>query len=213
MVGETTRRTNAYPSGGPGRAMVSLDTGSHGGSPAVYECSRCETTLVASRAPDDLVCCDESMQRLEGEAGLLREPSVDDVLRQVFGLSHNAIVSCIVVIERGPMTAAEVADVVGVSSNTVSSALGPLVDAGILERYERNLKRGGTVNVYESASVAVQQRIYRRGLYQWVRRAIEAINAFDLDDLKRQYRRDDPPADPAPERAVIYWESGPDGVR
>lgn len=188
--------------------MVSLDTGTSGEAPAVFECGRCETTLVASRAPDDLVCCGESMQRLEGGSGLLREPSVDDVLRQVFGLSHNAIVSCIVVIERGPMTAAEVADVVGVSTSTVSNALGPLVDAGILERYERNLKRGGTVHVYEAAPTEIQQRIYRRGLYQWVRQAIEAVDAFDLDALKHQYRREDGSADPTAERAVIYWESG-----
>lgn len=150
------------------------------------------------------------MDPLETDEGLLHEPDIDAILREVFGLSHNAIVICIVVIERGPITTEEIAEVVDVSSSTVSNVLRRLVAAGILERYERNLKRGGTVKVYEAVSLDAQQRIYRRALYQWVRSAIEEINGFDVEALKEQYRSDEPGPGPTGERAAVYWDSGRD---
>ncbi|MFB6110822.1 MAG: helix-turn-helix domain-containing protein [Halodesulfurarchaeum sp.] len=190
--------------------MVSLDTGTDGGSPRVYECHHCETTLVSSQEPDEVVCCDEPMAQLDAEEGTLNTPDIETVLRDVFGLSHNAIVICIVVIERGPITTGEIADIVGVSTSTVTKVLGHLVEMGILERFERNLTSGGTVNVYDSVPIDDQQRIYRRGLYQWMSSAIEEINAFELERLKEQYRPTESKAAEPAEQAAIYWDGGTD---
>lgn len=149
------------------------------------------------------------MTILDGnETGLLNEPEFEVILREVFGLSHNAIITCIVVIERGPITAEEIADIIDVSSSTVSMALGNLVAAGILERFERNLQSGGTVNVYESVPLETQQTIYRRALFHWLSKSIERINEFDLEELKARYRTEEEVQGNPRERATIYWETG-----
>lgn len=190
--------------------MVSLDTGTDGGTPRVYECQHCGTTLVSSQEPDELVCCGEPMAQLEAGEGALNTPDIEMLLSDVFGLSHNAIVICIVVIEHGPITTSEIADIVDVSTSTVTEVLGHLVEAGILERFERNLTSGGTVNVYEAVPYEDQQRIYRRGLYQWVSSAIEEIDAFELERLKEQYRSTEAETAEPVEQAAIYWDGGTD---
>ena len=187
--------------------MVSLDVGiGEEGSPEAYECQHCNTTLVASQEPDDLTCCGDPMVPIEGEEAVLNEPDLDTILRDIFGLSRNAIVICIVVIERGPMTVADVANVVGLSESTVSSTLDDLVEVGILERSRRNLKTGGTVNVYETAPFERQQRLYRRGLFRWVSESIERIAEFDIEGLKAQYRREEP-TDEDRDESAIYWDT------
>lgn len=187
--------------------MVSLDTGSGQGTPRVYECEQCDTTLVSSKELDEIRCCDEPMAPLKGDQGLLNDPDIQVILKEVFGLSHNAIVICIVVIERGPITIDEIADIVELSSTTVSNVLDHLVDAGILENFEKNLKSGGTVNLYKAVSLETQQQIYRRGLYQWLGKSIEKINEFEIEALKAKYRSEEPVPRGKGDQASIYWET------
>lgn len=158
-------------------------------SAVVYECESCQTTLVASGEPDTLQCCGEAMTRLDSDPQdeLVNEPDIETLWKDVFGLSETTILICICVMMDEPTTIDEIAEMVDVSESTVSNHLQPLVDAGILSKSVRNLRDGGTVNVYTGAPVEIQQAIYRRGLYTWVAAAIDLIDEYSLDDLKEPY--------------------------
>ena len=188
--------------------MVSLDVGTNGTeSPRLYECSECTATLIASRDPDDVVCCGVPMARVDRVAAPLQEPDIEALLEEILGLSRNTIVVCIYVMERGPTTVPEIAEDVGLSESAVSTNLTHLVDAGILERSQRNLTNGGSVNVYTAVPAETQRRIYRRGLYQWFRDGIELIDEFDLEGLKEQYRRDESETATEDGMSSVYWDS------
>ncbi|MDR5673255.1 Transcriptional regulator, contains HTH domain [Halalkaliarchaeum sp. AArc-CO] len=190
--------------------MVSLDVGTNGTErPRLYECSECTATLIASRDPDGVVCCGEPMTRVDRVSTPLQDPDLEAVLEEVLGLSRNTIVVCIYVMERGPTTVPEIAEDVGLSESAVSTKLTHLVEAGILERSQRNLTNGGSVNVYTAVSAETQRRIYRRGLYQWFREAIELIDEFDLEELKERYRKEESETetDTETELSSVYWDS------
>lgn len=184
--------------------MVSLDVGSDlGEEPRIYECEHCRTTLVASQPPEELVCCDEEMVPVGEDARALGEPDLNRLLGDVFGLSRSTILVCIFVIERGPTTIADAAEELGLGETTVSDGLDHLREAGIVTRSQRNLTGGGTVYVYSAVPFEEQQRIYRLGLYRWITEAIQLIDEFDLEELKEEYRKEEPDRDG--EEPQIYW--------
>lgn len=102
-------------------------------------------------------------------------PELEDVLRAVFGMSRSELELCILLMEGGPMTAAELADRIGLDRSLVNRHLNHLEAICVVERGTRLVRTGGCVNVYEHAAIEDIEDSFEQMLSHWMAAALYHI--------------------------------------
>lgn len=164
------------------------------GTFGVFECDVCGNVGLGSGG---IVCCDRPMEPT-GERdtpGSLdrsgsgdgdgdepgRDPSLDDLLRTVYGMSSTELEICLCVMEGGDVTVQELADQVGYDRSVVTRHLNHLVELGVVERRRQLLERGGHVYAYTPVAPEAVRRRLGWGFLDWTRAAAGLI-----DELSRE---------------------------
>lgn len=132
----------------------------------VFECPNCDNTVLAlGRDDPPMSCHDESMKPVTDVEMRVKPPDVRQVLLDAFGLPKTGLDSCLCVIGEGPLSASEVADMLGYDRSTVTRYLNKLVELGLLQRTELNREEGGVVKAYHSVDLERMRRETLVGFY------------------------------------------------
>jgi len=184
---------------------IDLETQSH----SIYECEQCGTitlALVPAGGDADLSCHGTAMTELTEVDVDTETPDLRQVLLDVFDLPKPGIDICLCVISQGPVSAAEIGDMLEYETSTVSRYLNDLVEIGLLEKSQLNRQNGGYVNVYHSIDIEEMRRETLLGFYAWAGRAASLIEGANLQ--KEQYLSE---GDSGSLRDVFWSEFSDDG--
>jgi predicted transcriptional regulator len=146
----------------------------------VFECDICGNIGLGSGG---IVCCDRPMEpsSRRDDAGEAEDPSLDDLLRTVFGMSSTELEICLCVMEGGDVTVRELAEQVGYDRSVVTRHLNHLVEMGVVERRRQLLERGGHVYAYTPVEPETVRQRLGWGFIDWTRTAAGLI-----DELSRE---------------------------
>ena len=171
----------------------------------LFECPECDNIILAlGRDDPPMQCHDEPMERVTDLEMTVKPPDVKQVLLQAFGLPKPGLDICLCVIGEGPLSASEVADILGYDRSTITRYLNTLVDLGLLQQSQLNREGGGVVNVYHSVDLEQMRRETLIGFYVWAGEAAALIEDANL--TKRDYLDENPDQ----ELPDVFWESFPD---
>lgn len=145
--------------------------------PKLVRCSDCGALAIDAT---DITCCDETMEQVDPEAPVV-EPSLETLLKTVFGISEAELEVCLCVMEHGNTTVAELTERVDVDRSVVARHLSDLVEIGVVERERRLLRQGGHVYVYTPVSEAAVRSRLTASFAAWV-----ADAAAELDSVTRE---------------------------
>jgi predicted transcriptional regulator len=155
----------------------------------VYRCDGCGELLLAPEGARD-GCCGDVTEVTRGEAETrIEDPDSGRVLKDMFGLGETSLEVCFCVIDSDGATVSEVADEMGIDRSAVSRHVNRLVEAGILEKREKNLRQGGVVHVYEHEDPEVVKERLRLGSYLWISDVVDLI--VELNDEKAEAMGDE----------------------
>lgn len=144
----------------------------------LFECMACGN-LGFGDGP--ITCCDRQMRRVGSDGAPVQEPTLEGLLRTVFGMSESELDVCLCVMEGGELTVRELADETQYDRSTVARHLGDLVELGVLEKRRKLLQQGGHVYVYSPNDAETVRRSFRGAFLEWVHLANSVI-----DDLSRE---------------------------
>ena len=170
------------------------DHGEDGDVATVYECNACDTVEETAG-----ICCDRPMQ--EVPATPVRDPDLQLLLRDVFGISRTGLEICVCLMRDGESTVPAVAETLDLDRSTVARQVNHLVDVGVLGKRQRLLSEGGYVNVYSPKDVEEVRRRLERGLAAWVRDAeslVEEINRAKVEAAAEMEEEEEP--------VGVYWD-------
>lgn len=120
------------------------------------------------------------MERVDADAAVV-EPSLETLLKTVFGMSKAELEVCLCVMEDGEVTVSELTERVAVDRSVVARHLSDLVEIGVVERERRLLRQGGHVYVYTPVSEATVRSRLTASFAAWVEDA-----AAELDSVSRE---------------------------
>ncbi|RBI62262.1 TrmB family transcriptional regulator [halophilic archaeon] len=160
----------------------------------VYECGDCGTV-----APEPDTCCDRPMATVA--ATPVREPDLQSLLRNVFGISGTGLDICVRLMRDGESTVPAVAEALDLDRSTVARQVNHLVEVGVLEKRQRLLSQGGYVHVYSPKDVEVVRRRLERGLAAWTREAKELVEDVNRAKVEAAAEMD------REEPSGIYWDA------
>ena len=143
----------------------------------LVQCPACSATAIGAT---DITCCDEPMTPVDPDAAVLA-PTLDTLLKTVFGISEAELEVCLYVMEHGNTTVAELTERVDVDRSVVARHLSDLVEVGVVERERRLLRQGGHVYVYTPVSEAAVRSRLTASFAAWV-----ADAAAELDSVSRE---------------------------
>lgn len=191
--------------GNPNRFVMTAEEGQYDRSSSRYdilECPDCDNIVLAlGRNDPPMSCHGEPMQPVTRCEMSVEPPAIRQVLLRVFGLPKTGLDICLCVIGDGPLSANEVAELLGYDRSTVTRYLNKLVDLGLLRRSELNRERGGVVNVYHSVDL---ERMRRETLIGFYVRAGEAATLIEDANLTKQDYLEE---NPDQELSDVFWES------
>ncbi len=168
----------------------------------VYECPDCDNVVLAiGRDEPPMSCHGRPMEPVTEPNMRVKRPEIRQVLLQAFGLPKAGLDICLCVVGEGPVSANEVADLLGYDRSTVTRYLNKLVDLGLLQRSELNREQGGVVNVYHSIDIEQMRRDTLVGFYVWAGEAAALIEDANLE--KEEYLEENPDR----ELPDVFWES------
>jgi predicted transcriptional regulator len=168
----------------------------------VFECPSCDNVVLAFGSDDPpMACHDEPMEPVEDVDMRVKPPDVKQVLLQAFGLPKPGLDICLCVIGDGPLSANDVADMLGYERSTITRYLNKLVDLGLLQRSTLNREEGGVVNVYHSIDIDEMRRETLVGFYLWAGEAASLIEEANL--TKKDYLEENPDR----ELPDVFWDS------
>ncbi|MFB6311836.1 MAG: helix-turn-helix domain-containing protein [Salinirussus sp.] len=171
----------------------------------IYECEDCDNfVLVVGRDDPPMSCHGRPMRRVTEIDITVKRPDVRQVLLQAFGLPKAGLDICLCVIDEGPLSANEVAELLGYDRSTITRYLNKLVELGLLQRSELNREEGGVVNVYHSVDLETMRRETLFGFYVW---AGEAAQLIEDANITKQDVLDENPERELPE---VFWEAFPE---
>lgn len=139
-----------------------------------------------------MTCCDRPMEPVDFPTNGVREPSLDGLLRMVFGMSPAELDVCLCVMEGGEQTAAGLAERVDYDRSVVSRHLNHLAELGIVEKRRRLLEQGGQVFVYLPTDPAVVRRRLLEAFVGWVAQASGHIEALSREKVEAIVESDAP---------------------
>lgn len=151
------------------------------GSAAVFECQTCGNVGLGRRG---MTCCEEPMASVAGDDAGLEGPTLEELLRVVFGMSETELDVCLCVMEGGDQTVRELAGQVGYDRSVVARHLDHLCELGVVERHRRLLEDGGHVYVYSPTDPATVRQQLRRRFLTWVRQATGLVEALRREKVE-----------------------------
>ena len=146
----------------------------------VYECTDCENVVLSLRDAEGMTCHGQEMERVTEHSMDIQQPDLREVLLDAFGLPKVGLDICLCVIGEGPVSPAEVAEVLEYDTSTVRTYLNELVDLGLLTKSQLNRESGGFVNVYHSVDLEEMRRETLVGFYVWAGEAASLIEQANL---------------------------------
>ena len=146
-------------------------------------------------------CHNKPMERVTDIEMSVKPPDVKQVLFQASGLPKPGLDICLSVIGEGPLSANEVAELLGYERSTVTRYLNTLIQLGLLRRSELNREEGDVVKVYHSVDLGRMRRETLIGFYIWAGEAAALIE--DANVTKQDYL-DENPNQELPE---MFWDS------
>ncbi len=168
----------------------------------LLECPTCDNIVLAlGRDDPPMLCHDEPMERVTDLDMTVKTPNVKQVLLEAFGLPKAGLDICLCVIGEGPLSASEVAELLGYDRSTITRYLNTLVELGLLQESQLNREEGGVVNVYHSVDLERMRRETLIGFYVWAGEAAALIEDANL--TKQDYLE----ANPDRELPEVFWES------
>lgn len=171
----------------------------------IFECPDCDNIVLAlGRSDPPMACHDKPMVRVTDVEMGVKPPDVRQVLLQAFGLPKPGLDICLCVISDGPLSAGEVAELLGYERSTITRYLNTLVDIGLLQKSQLNREEGGVVNVYHPVDLERLRRETLVGFYVW---AGEAAARIEEANLTQQDYLDQNDGEGLPE---VFWDSFPD---
>jgi predicted transcriptional regulator len=141
---------------------------------------RCESCETLAFGTGDVHCCDGQMTSVDN-VDSVPEPTLEELLRTVFGMSESELEICLCVMEGGDLTAQELADQINYDRSVISRHLNHLADLGVVDKQRRIIKQGGYTYVYQPVSPEVVRERLTAAFASWVRDATE-----ELQDLRRE---------------------------
>lgn len=157
---------------------------------AIYECDECANIMLTVRPPDEpVVCHNEPMNEITEWEMDVSPPEIRQILLDAFGLPKIGLDICLCVIDEGPSSPNEVADLLDYDRSTVSTYLNELVDIGLLQKSQLNREGGGYVNVYHSIDLDSMRRETLVGFYAWAGKAAALIEEANV--TKEEYMDED----------------------
>lgn len=169
----------------------------------MYSCHECGGDNVVVR-PETTPCCTEhgSMRKYDQEGYGVRQPSLEEVLNQVFGFSTTQKDILIHLTDEGFNTISGIASEFDLDRTTVSRHVNKLHEIGLITKNPKNLKEGGSVNVYSARDPEEVLRILRNGLYHWVAGALASVELL----REEEFGVNDPQNTEDRNGLGIYWE-------
>lgn len=147
----------------------------------MFECDACGNVGLGR---GEIVCCGEQMRPVEKRDATLNEPSLEDLLRTVFGMSDSELEICLCVMEAGEVTTAELAERIGYDRSVVARHLNHLVDLGVVEKHRRLLEDGGHVYVYTPTGPDVVRDRFTQLFLWWVQLATDQLDALRREKVE-----------------------------
>lgn len=145
---------------------------------SVYECSVCGAVELEE---GEATCCGQRMDARERSA-VFQEPELEQVAKQIFGISANELAVCKVLMAEEPTTVVELAGKLEYDRSTISRHLDHLVELELVEKEWQDLAGGGREYVYTTVHSAEIPRRFRFGLYAWTEEALQLTE--ELSDQK-----------------------------
>lgn len=168
----------------------------------IYRCQSCENTVLSLHdCGDGMTCHGEPMVPVRDVEMNVEPPDLREVLLNVFGIPKIGLDICLCVIDEGPLSPDEVAELLGYDSSTIRRYLNQLTEVGVLKKMQLNREDGGFVNVYRSIEIEEMRRESLAGFYMWAGEAATLINEANL--TKEDY------LDAASDQPMneVFWES------
>jgi predicted transcriptional regulator len=119
------------------------------------------------------------MDPVGGERTAVGEPTIDELLQTVFGMSNAELDVCLCVMESGEQTVRELAETTEYERSVVSRHLNHLADLGVLNKQRRLLKKGGHVYVYSARGPEAIRESFRAHFFTWVSQLDECIDTLN----------------------------------
>ena len=163
----------------------------------VFECTDCGNVGLGD---GDITCCGSSMSRVDADPAV-PEPSLEDLLGPVFGMSDAELDICLCVMEGGEQTAQELADRTDYDRSVAARHLNHLAELGVLEKRRRLLKEGGHIYVYAPRSAETVRREFKRQFLVWLEGA-----AGRLGEVRREKVEDLVDAERTDSQWTLYHE-------
>jgi len=133
---------------------------------------------------DDITCCEAPMETVGDENDAVEHPTIDELLRTVFGMSDAELDVCLCVMEGGEQTVRELAERTDYERSLVSRHLNHLADLGVLHKERRLLKEGGQVYVYSARDPDAIRESFRAHFFAWVSRLDECIETLNRQKVE-----------------------------
>ena len=173
----------------------------------IYECPDCDNVVLAVGSDNPPMSCHGQPMELVNDVEMsVNPPDIKQVLLEAFGLPKAGLDICLCVIGEGPLSANEVAEILGYDRSTVTRYLNTLVDLGLLRQSELNREGGGIVNVYHSVDLERMRRETLIGFYIW---AGEAASLIEEANITKQEYLDENHDRELPE---VFWDSFSDSA-
>ncbi|MFB6297248.1 MAG: helix-turn-helix domain-containing protein [Salinirussus sp.] len=169
---------------------------------SIYECTQCDNVvLTVSESADRMTCHGQPMEEITEWEMEVQAPDIREVLLNAFGLPKVGLDICLCVIGEGPLSPAQVADILDYDQSTVSRYLNELSDIGLLQKSQLNREGGGFVNVYHSIDIETMRRETLVGFYVWAGEAASLIEEANV--TKEEYLEGE---DHSEGLQAIFWE-------
>lgn len=153
----------------------------------LFECVNCGNLGFGQ---GEMVCCDSPMESTTRDAVGVSQPSLDGVMRTVFGMSETELDVCLCVMEGGEQTVAELADRVDYDRSVVSRHLNHLADLGVVDKHRRLRREGGQVYVYSPTDPASVRRNLTAAFVVWAQEATSLVQSLSREKAEAMVERD-----------------------
>lgn len=165
--------TAGVPSeGGPAGFDRSEELGFEETELTPYQCPECGGVGVGG---GEMRCCGVAMEAVDAMEPV-EEPSLADILQDVFGMCGTELRICIELMRDGPKTAGEVASCMDIDSTYANRLLNHLVELDVVEEQSYLLEGGGRVSRYTHAEIPDVEASFKQELAVWAVQAMQIID-------------------------------------
>ena len=156
----------------------------------LLSCDHCGNLAIGSGS---ITCCATEMTATEPVESV-DDPSLEDLLRGVFGISDTELEVCLCVMEGGTMTVNELAERIEYDRSVISRHLNDLAALGVIKKQRRLIEQGGHVYVYQPVAPDAVREQLLAAFVSWVHGATNQIMTLQQEKIESIADTDDEPA-------------------